>query len=141
MKAFSIKQPWAWAIVYGFKTIETRTWPTNYRGEILIVSSLKPDKKLLDWFVGQTGKHIKSQMEYGKAIAVAELVDCRVMAEADQDAALCDVYPGAFSWVLENVRPIEPFAVKGQLGLYNVKWEPTQKTHQSSAQSASLFPH
>lgn len=121
-KALSIKQPWAWAIAYGFKTIETRTRPTNYRGKLLIVSSLKPDKARLEWFLRQT-PHIESQIEYGKAIAVADLVDCRPMTEDDQDAALCDISSGAFSWVLENIRRIEPFPVKGQLGLYEVDYE------------------
>ena len=122
MKALSIKQPWAWAIADGFKTIETRTWPTNHRGELLIVASLKPDKAMLDWFLSQT-PHIESQIEYGKAIAVVDLVDCRLMTDADADAALCDVYKGMWSWVFENVRPIEPFPVRGQLGLYEVEYE------------------
>ncbi len=121
MKAISIKQPWAWAIAAGFKTIETRTWPTNYRGDILIVSSKHPDKKMLDWFIGQTGEHIRDQMEYGKAVAVAELIDCRPMTEADQDAALCDIYPNAWAWLLDNIRPIAPFDVTGKLGISEVE--------------------
>lgn len=39
MKALNVKQPWAWLIASGKKTIETRTWSTKYRGPILIVSS------------------------------------------------------------------------------------------------------
>ena len=123
MKALSIKQPWAWAIAYGHKTIETRTWPTEYRGPLLIVSSLKPDKKLLDWFLDRVDYVRAIDMEYGKAICTANLVDCRPMTKADQDPALCDIYPGAFSWVMEDVERIEPFAVKGQLGLYEVDYE------------------
>lgn len=86
----------------------------------MIVSSLKPDRAMLDWFIKETGQDIENQMEYGKALAVAKLTDCRPMTKADQDAALCDIYPNAFSWVLEGVRPIEPFPVRGQLGLYEV---------------------
>lgn len=123
MKALSIKHPWAWAIAKGFKTIETRVWGTDYRGSILIVSSLKPDRSMLEWFIKEAGQQIEAQMEYGKAIAVAELVDCSPMLKTDQDAALCDVYADAVSWVLENVREIKPFPVKGQLGLYNVDYE------------------
>ena len=59
----------------------------------------------------------------GGAICVANLVDCRPMTEADEDAALCDVDPGAFSWVLEDNRKIEPFAVKGQRRLFDVPYE------------------
>ena len=39
MKALSIKQPWAWLIVNGYKDIENRTWKTNYRGTFLVHAS------------------------------------------------------------------------------------------------------
>lgn len=40
MKVLSILQPWASLIVLGHKKIETRSWNTNYRGELLIHASL-----------------------------------------------------------------------------------------------------
>ena len=36
MKALSIRQPWAWLIVNGHKDIENRSWPTRFRGPVLI---------------------------------------------------------------------------------------------------------
>ncbi|MGK0735926.1 ASCH domain-containing protein [Yokenella regensburgei] len=39
MKALSIRQPWAWLIVNGFKDIENRSWHTKYRGPVLIHAS------------------------------------------------------------------------------------------------------
>ncbi|NPV68430.1 MAG: ASCH domain-containing protein [Anaerolineae bacterium] len=36
MKTLSIRQPWAELILQGRKTIELRTWRTNYRGPLLI---------------------------------------------------------------------------------------------------------
>ena len=42
------------------------------------------------------------------------------MTEVDEDAACCKIYPKAQAWVLRNVRRIEPFAVNGQLGIYEV---------------------
>ena len=36
MKALTIIQPWATLIASGHKVNETRSWKTNYRGEILI---------------------------------------------------------------------------------------------------------
>ena len=46
-------------------------------------------------------------------VAVAELVDCRPMTKADEEAARCVIYAG-MQWhgVFQNVRPIEPFPVK-----------------------------
>lgn len=40
MKVLSIQQPWASLIVQGHKRIETRSWNTKYRGDILIHASI-----------------------------------------------------------------------------------------------------
>ncbi|MBU1173674.1 MAG: ASCH domain-containing protein [Proteobacteria bacterium] len=101
MKALSVKQPWANLIATGRKTIETRTWSTKYRGDILIVSSKVPR---ID--------------PYGCAVAVATLVDCRPMTADDAAAACCDVYPNAVAWVLEDVYQVKPVPVKGALRLF-----------------------
>ncbi len=103
MKTISIKQPWANLIASGKKTIETRTWSTPYRGEILLASSKSPRIE-----------------PAGCAVAVADLIDCRPMVKSDEEAAKCPVYPNAVAWVLTNIRAIEPFPVKGQLGIYDV---------------------
>ncbi len=41
MKAISILQPWASLVALGHKKIETRSWNTKYRGELLIHASKK----------------------------------------------------------------------------------------------------
>ncbi len=105
MKAISLKQPWANYVASGKKTIETRKWSTKHRGKLLIVSSKYPDRP-----------------PAGYALAVVELVDCRPMVKADEKAAMCKVYPKAYSWMLKNIRKIKPFPVKGQLSLYEVNF-------------------
>ena len=103
MKAISIRQPYANWIAEGKKTIETRTWSTKHRGPLLIVSSLNPNIP-----------------PAGCALAIVRLVHCRPMVKEDEEAACCDLYSRAWAWELENIRPIKPFHVKGQLGLYEV---------------------
>lgn len=39
MKAISLRQPWASLVVIGAKKFETRSWPTKYRGPLLIHAS------------------------------------------------------------------------------------------------------
>ena len=41
MKVLSIKEPYATLIKNGIKKIETRSYKTNYRGELYIHASLK----------------------------------------------------------------------------------------------------
>lgn len=105
MKALSVKQPWANMIASGEKTIETRKWYTDYRGSLLIVSSKTPRIE-----------------PAGYAIAVAKLIDCRPMTKNDEENACCDLYQGAYAWVLINIKKITPFPVKGQLGIYDVDY-------------------
>ncbi len=49
MKALSIKQPWAWAILNAGKDIENRNWKTNFRGKFYIHASKKFDKSGYLW--------------------------------------------------------------------------------------------
>ena len=106
MKALSVRQPWANMIAAGEKTIETRTWATNYRGPLLIISSKRP--------------HIPPA---GCVVAVATLVACRSMTRRDEHAACCPVYENAHAWVLENVRKVEPIPVRGALGIFDCRVE------------------
>ena len=41
MKALSIQQPWAWAIIHAGKDIENRTWNTHFRGTFAVHASSK----------------------------------------------------------------------------------------------------
>jgi hypothetical protein len=107
VKALSIKEPWLTLIVDGKKTIETRTWMTDYRGPLLLVGCKKP-----------TGHHS------GVAACLVDLVECQDMHRDDEEAACCDIYPRAKSWFLENVRKVEPVPITGKLGIYDVpKWK------------------
>jgi len=117
MNAISVKQPWACFIAEGPKLIETRKWQTSYRGDLLIVAS-----RTIDWpTMDSLARPIP--LILGGAICVANLVDCRPMKKVDEESAMCSCYPGAFSWVLEDIRTITPFAVKGRLRLFDVPYD------------------
>jgi hypothetical protein len=103
MKALSVKQPWANMIANGEKTIETRTWATDYRGDLLVVSSRKPPIE-----------------PAGFAVALVRVVGCRRMTKADETAARCEIYPGAYAWILADVTRVKPFPARGQLGIFEV---------------------
>ena len=102
--ALSVKQPFANLICSGEKTIETRTWTTDYRGDLLIVSSKQPHIPLA-----------------GYALALVELYDCQPMQKEDWLQACCKTYRNAFGWHLRNIRPLKtPIPIRGQLGLYQI---------------------
>src|SRR5512139_261867 len=113
MKAISIQQPFAFEIMSGLKTIEVRTWDTLHRGDLLICSSGRPAFSKED--MEELEEEYGCTFLYGHALGIVRLVDVRPMRRGDEEEALTDkVDPEAFSWVLEDVRPIIPFPVKGK---------------------------
>ena len=106
MKALSIYPYYAMAIATGEKTIEVRTWKTDYRGPILICSTAKK-------FYGTVP---------GCALAVVTLKDVVPLKREHLEAAMMepkDYRSGMFAWILDNNRLIEPIPVKGKLSLWN----------------------
>ena len=110
MKALSIKQPYATLIANGIKTLEVRSWRTNYRGSLVIVSSKQPDREAML-------KYPLQDAPQGVTVALVELVDIREGQKKDRKAALVDP-AGRFVWELRVIRKLPPISVKGQLNLY-----------------------
>ena len=126
MKVISIREPFATLIKDGVKTIETRSWKTNYRGKIYIHSCIAKDK-----IRDSIKPFIKSELKYGYILCSANLVDCIYMDEAfiekekkeNYNNFLCGRYEvGRYAWVLENIEILSnPIPAKGQLGIWNYK--------------------
>ena len=73
--ALSVRQPWAYLIVMGQKTIELRSWSTPYRGLLLIHAAKKVDEKAMRYFDLQD-----SGLDTGCLVGGVELVDVIRMA-------------------------------------------------------------
>jgi len=82
MKALTVKQPYASLIVEGIKDIENRTWPTKYRGRVLIHAGLdrrldpdfnKEQHNALYKYYNGIGTQRKV---YGAIIGSVKIVDC-----------------------------------------------------------------
>ena len=92
-------------VASGKKSIETRKWSTDYRGDLVICSSKKPDI-----------------YPAGYALCIVELYDVKPMVVKDEKKACIKVYPKAHSWFLRNIRPLKPIVpVRGHLGIYNLE--------------------
>lgn len=115
MKALSVRQPYAYMITCGEKTIELRSKPTTYRGKLLIVSSKSRTPTLL----GFDGKHYVAPT--GCTVALVDLIDCRPATQDDCDAAFVeDIEEGTWAWVLANAVDLKPKKIVGKLGLFEV---------------------
>lgn len=114
-QAVSIQQPWGNLIRDGRKTIETRVWPTSYRGALLLCACQKP-----------------AIAPFGCTVCLVDLIDCRPMQPEDWAAACIAPYGGTipspfarkgrpppqivYGWHLANVRPVPPVPVLGCRG-------------------------
>lgn len=129
MKVLSLKEPFATLIKNKKKLVETRSWNTNYRGELYIHASVtKIDKEisgrkeLFDLLGNES-------LGFGMIICKCRLVDCIYMTkEYVEDMKknhyqeyLCGEYKeGRYAWILNSIEPLEePIKAKGQLGIWN----------------------
>ena len=119
MKALSLKQPWAGMIANGEKPIETRTWPTRHRGDLLICSSKTFDQSAPSYMYTDSTCFLR-----GMTICIVNVVACVPMEEKHVIGACCDVYEGAWAWILEDIRIVKNLPVKGSLSIFNVDLKP-----------------
>ena len=135
MKAISIKEPFATLITNGMKKIETRSWKTNYRGEIFIHASGKSIAKefLTNDYVVDLIKDM--DMNYGNIICRCNLVDCIYMDEEfleyikqnPTEYNVGEYKLGRYAWVMQDIEPIYPIPAKGQLNNWNFDGEINKK--------------
>ncbi len=130
MKGLWLTKPWATLVARGHKQIETRSWSTPYRGELLIhAARVYP----LDCRRFADEEHAAGMLPVivprGVVVGVARLVDVRrtedLVAPAStlsmQEQIYGDYGPGRFGWVFTDVRALrQPIPCKGALGLWAV---------------------
>ena len=137
MKTITLWQPWASLIATGAKKIETRSWPTKYRGLLAIHASASAPswvKKLrfIEPYRSVLYKHnlllSADKWPFGKVVATCNLVDCVEITNqfidglTEQEKAFGDYTPGRYAWILEDVKKLDPpVPAKGKQGLWN--WE------------------
>lgn len=116
MKALSIRQPWAWAIVQGHKPVENRTWPTRHVGDLLIHAGLQFDddglRSMLSVFP-ELQAQLPARWDLGGIVGIAEAVGCVTEHTSRW-------FTGPYGLVLRNARPLPFVAWRGQLGLFDV---------------------
>ena len=121
-KALSVKQPYADLLTsvvfrdengeyHADKTIEVRTRNTNYRGDLLICSSSKPE--------------ITGRLS-GVTCGFVELYDVKPIEDFTPEdwAATCipeqERPHKGYGWMMRNPRRVVEMPIKGQLGVYNL---------------------
>lgn len=151
MKALTVRNPWAWAIIFGGKDVENRSIRTNHIGAVAIHTSKAVDTEGMrsDLILDAIDEYNDPVVMPGELIVRADLeqlgnvigiVDINPVHHADhctsQGSSLCSPWaePGMWHWPLTNPQPLRaPIPAKGQLGLWNwdqhVIGNPAPATH------------
>ena len=125
MKVLSIKEPFATLIKDRVKIYETRSWKTNYRGEIYIHASLTLSKSEN---VDKANKYLKSKIKPGYILCKCELLDCIPMDKEfieyiynkTNESDYGRYAEGRYAWEMKVIEVLdEPISAKGKLGIWN----------------------
>jgi hypothetical protein len=157
VKAITLYQPYASAVVYKLKRFETRSWPTSHRGLLAIHASkkkrsdvareltgvgygldslnmellLKVDRRVLEW-------NMVAQSEFPALGCIVGLAEVRTVQHTETARRLLfvdelelrwgDFSDGRFAWELVNRTRLEtPVPCRGAQGLWNVPFDVEQK--------------
>ena len=146
MKAITLTQPWATLVAIGAKRIETRSWPTSYRGPLAIHAAKGfrslPGGNLTDFCLNEpfrtalTAGGVRlfvpgDDLPLGAVVATARIALCcpteyadRQIEEwgAEHEREFGDYSPGRYLWVLADVVALPtPLPARGALGLW--EWD------------------
>lgn len=123
VKALTLGQPWAWAVIYGGRNVENRRWKTTYRGLLLIHAAKKADSDpaasaALLWTMPAPemfGQPRTAWRARGAIIGLVQLAD--ILTDSSSRWAAV----GCYHWMLEFPTAIEPaLPCQGKPGL----WDP-----------------
>lgn len=144
MKALSIRQPWAWAILHAQKDIENRDWYTSFRGQFAIhaakgltaqeyrdgisyihrafianvlgtPTTIQLDGGWVSVANGQLTTPSFNEITRGAIVGVANLVACISGSPSPW-------FEGKYGFVLRNVIALpEPIPCKGALSFWDVQ--------------------
>ena len=125
MRAFTVYQPYAYAIVAGMKRYETRPRRTNIRGRVAVHAGKRKIglASMLAALIPKAGK----KLYYGAVLGTVEIAGCVPVEDVvdgltEQEKALGDYSPGRWAWVLKNPVMFDtPVPACGQQGWWN--WE------------------
>lgn len=125
--ALSVRQPWLYAIMFLGKQIENRSWPTAYRGRLLLHAPRTWDEHGYDWLADRGYEPpCKEAMQLegmlGASVGEVLLTGCRRVERPEFDH---NVWAhGPWCWVLEHPVPYpRPILYPGRQGLFPVTLE------------------
>jgi len=127
MKAITIHQPWAWAIIHAGKNIENRTWQTKHRGPLAIHASKRRHRgeyqyarQVIQRILRDAGKSDMGVPRFEEAIRGAIIGTVEVTGIALTEPESRWWWTGPVGWMLSKQHATAPQKISGQQGLWTV---------------------
>lgn len=137
LPCLSVRQPFATAIVLGWKPIENRPQNRKYRGPLLIQAGSAPYPgydEAVEFCERLSGRKLPDEIRFGGIVGAVNMVDCKPPLRHDDGR-----WRAAGQYGLEFEQAITlPFrAYKGALGLFRVELTHVET---QTLQAAGLLP-
>jgi len=116
MKALSISQPWAWAILYAGKWIENRKWNTNFRSWFLIHAAKSWDQRGYDYLKSLKIYSLppREEIRAGGIVGIGKINN--VITEGTDFW-----FEGPYGFVIKHSRPLPFRACPGRQRFFNIE--------------------
>lgn len=110
----TVRQPWAYLIVQGHKTIENRTWRTSHRGPLYIHAGSKLHATPIVRIERHFGLSIdRAALTFGAIVGRVDLVDIVEISNSPW-------FEGPYGWMLERAEAFTGASMPGRLGLFQI---------------------
>lgn len=128
LPVLSIRQPYAWLVVNGIKTLENRSWRTHYRGPVLIHASASLANLTVtecEKYGARGGVLMPENYAVGGVIGYVEIVDC-----VRHHPSIWK-HRGTWGWILAHARPLKFRPCKGAVSFFYPRWQSVGRNRKS----------
>ena len=119
-RCLSVRQPWAWLIVHGWKNIENRYWATKHRGDLLIhaAQTMTADdydacRIFVDSICDNLALPMPADLPRGGIVGEVTLLDCVNIHSSPW-------FTGPVGWVLDEACAYKWIPCRGMPGMFTV---------------------
>ena len=112
----SVRQPWAWLLVHGYKDIENRNWSTTFRGRCLIHAGKTFDQDGYEWVKRHFKKidlPLPSEFERGGIVGWVNITDCVTRSKSKW-------FFGPYGFVVNGADELPFVPMPGKLKLFEI---------------------
>ncbi len=119
LRALSVRQPYAWLIVKGYKDVENRWRATRHRGPLLIQAGLNKSNldDLCSDIEGRFGIQLPEEFDAGGVVGVVDIIACKLRSRSPRYER------GAVAWRLAYPRRLPYRPCRGALSFFKPSFE------------------